>query len=99
MNFIKKVLFIVLILVLVPALVAGASVLFPYQGGTGIGSVTSGDVGKFLAVSSTNPFAYKLVTVSGGGSTTSTLQDVTTNGNTTTNQIQFAGGTSLFKDF
>ena len=94
MNFIKKVLFIVLILVLVPALVAGASVLFPYQGGTGIGSVTSGDVGKFLAVSSTNPFAYKLVTVSGGGSTTSTLQDVTTNGNTTTNQIQFAGGTS-----
>ena len=47
-----------------------------------------------MAVSSTNPFTYKLVTVSGGGSTTSTLQDVTTNGNTTTNAIQFAGGTS-----
>jgi len=94
MNFFKKVLFTILVVGLIPALVAGASVLFPYQGGTGIGSVTAGDVGKFLAVSSTNPFTYKLVTVSGGGSTTSTLQDVTTNGNTTTNAIQFAGGTS-----
>ena len=30
----------------------------------------------------------------GGGSTTSTLQDITTNGNNTTTSIQFAGGTS-----
>jgi len=50
----------------------GATVLRAPQGGTGISSATTSDIGKALVVSSTNPFQYKLDTVasSGGGSTT-----------------------------
>jgi len=44
-----------------------ATILFPYQGGTGIGSATISDVGKFLKVSDDNPFTYILDSVAGGG--------------------------------
>lgn len=47
--------------------VYGAGVYLPVQGGTGISSVTAGDVGKFLMVSDDSPFTYTLTTASGGG--------------------------------
>jgi hypothetical protein len=43
----------------------GAGVFQAYQGGTGIGSATSSDVGKFLMISSSSPFKFGL---SAGGS-------------------------------
>lgn len=43
-----------------------ASVLFPYQGGTGVGTATAGDVGKYLKVSDDSPFTYSFDTPAGG---------------------------------
>lgn len=48
----------------------GATILFPHQGGTGIGTATAGDVGKVLIVSDDSPFTYTLQTVSGTGDIT-----------------------------
>src|SRR3990167_8027304 len=48
----------------------GASIIFPYQGGSGIGSATAGDVGKVLKVSDAYHFTYILHaanTGAGGG--------------------------------
>ena len=47
----------------------GASVLFPYQGGTGIGSATAGDVGKYIKVSDDSPFTYTFDSPAGGSGT------------------------------
>lgn len=44
----------------------GASVLFPYQGGTGLGTAGAGDVGKYLKVSGNSPFTYSFDTPAGG---------------------------------
>lgn len=52
---------------------AAATVLFPSGGGTGIGSVTSGDLNKCLKVSNNSPFTYTLGTCSGGGGGASPL--------------------------
>ena len=43
------------------------STLLPQQGGTGIGTATSGDVGKVLTVSNNAPFTYTLSSPTGGG--------------------------------
>lgn len=54
----------------------GLSTLKPIQGGTGISSATTSDVGKALVVSDDSPFTYSLQTVSGtssGGGSTTTL--------------------------
>ncbi|MCL4400047.1 hypothetical protein M1506_02095 [Patescibacteria group bacterium] len=45
--------------------VFGSTVLFPSEGGTGIRSATTSDVGKALIVSSINPFSYYFGTVGG----------------------------------
>jgi len=47
-------------------MILGASVLYPYQGGTGKGSVVVGDVGKYLKVSDDSPFTYSFDTPAGG---------------------------------
>lgn len=50
-----------------PEIVLGQlSILRPAQGGTGIGSATAGDVGKFLKLSDDSPMTYVLDTVSTG---------------------------------
>ena len=45
---------------------ADVRVLIPSQGGTGQGSATAGDVGKYLKVSGNSPFAYSFDTPTGG---------------------------------
>lgn len=52
----------------VPQNILGATVLFPRGGGTGQGSATAGDVGKYLKVSDDSPFTYAFDTPAGGGS-------------------------------
>lgn len=47
--------------------VLGASISLPVQGGTGIGSATTFDIGSVLTVSSSNPFQYKFVATSSLG--------------------------------
>jgi hypothetical protein len=44
----------------------GATILFPYQGGTGLGSATAGQVGTCLKVSDDSPFTYELGTCGSG---------------------------------
>jgi len=48
------------------AVVQGATILFPYQGGTGLNSATAGDVGDCLTVSDDAPFTYTLGTCGAG---------------------------------
>jgi len=48
------------------AITYGATILFPYQGGTGLGSATAGDVGKYLKVSDDSPFTYTFDTPTAG---------------------------------
>ncbi|MBP9771458.1 MAG: hypothetical protein KBD16_00825 [Candidatus Pacebacteria bacterium] len=51
---------------------AAPSIFRPSQGGTGLGSATAGDVGKFLSVSDDSPFTYTFSDpASGSFSTTS----------------------------
>lgn len=47
---------------------AAVRVFTPSQGGTGIGSATASDVGKFLQVSDDSPFTYIFATGGGGSS-------------------------------
>ena len=67
----KKLLYILIIIaglfLLQFALVQGATTLFPYQGGTGIGTVGVGDVGKCLIVSDNVPFTYTVGECGTGG--------------------------------
>lgn len=63
----KKILLLVLAGFFVTTTVYGASVLQGYQGGTGIGSATAGDVSKCLIVSDDSPFTYTLGTCGTGG--------------------------------
>lgn len=44
----------------------GATVLFPYQGGTGVGSTGAGNVNKCLSVSSVSPLTYTFSACSAG---------------------------------
>ncbi len=70
-NFLKGLSVGLFSLILVSGVVyAAPNVTQPQQGGTGIGTVTTSDIGKVLAVSSTNPFQYKLVTSTGSGTST-----------------------------
>lgn len=57
-------------------------VLMPQQGGTGIGSASSGDIGKTLTVSNNNPFTYTLSASSATtcSSSTDCIQVQDTNG-------------------
>lgn len=55
-----------------PSQNVGLAVLTAPQGGTGIGTVTAGDVGKVLTVSNNSPFTYNLTTPSGGSGSAST---------------------------
>ena len=57
----------------------GATILQPYQGGTGFSTTTAGNVGNFLQVQSVNPLTYTFAAggdggVSGGAATT-TIND------------------------
>ncbi len=56
------------------------SCLSGQQGGTGICSATTTDIGKVLTVSTSSPFGFNLTTVSGGGASTRT---------STTNYLSF----------
>lgn len=47
----------------------GATILFPQGGGTGIGSATAGDVGKFLALTDDSPLTYALQSAAAGSQT------------------------------
>ena len=47
----------------------GASLIYPYMGGTGQGTVAAGDVGKYLKVSGNSPFTYSFDTPAGGSGT------------------------------
>lgn len=65
---------------------AGASVLKGYQGGTGLGTATAGNVNQCLKVSDDDPFTYTLGTCGsgGGGGTSWELREGTTDlGNVT----------------
>lgn len=63
----KKYLKIVLLAFILSPLMAYALIpLSPNQGGTGIGTATVGDVGKFLKLSDDSPMTYILDTVSAG---------------------------------
>lgn len=57
----------------------GATVLFPPSGGTGIGSVTTTDIGKIIMVSSSNPFTYKLGSLTDGSLFVDNLSALTPN--------------------
>ena len=60
-----------LALVSVVGIAKAATILGGFQGGTGIGTATSTDVGKVLTVASSSPFlTYTFSTPSAGGSTT-----------------------------
>ena len=75
-------------------MVKSATVLFPYQGGTGISTSSSSTVGYFLQISTTSPYLGYTFAPAVSSFTTPTLQQVTDAGATTLNKIQFAGGTS-----
>lgn len=66
----------------------GATILFPYQGGTGIGSATAGDVGDCLTVSDDSPFTYTLGTCGSGGGGSGT-GNVATSTTETTGYVPF----------
>lgn len=51
---------------LLASYVMSATVLFPYQGGTGIGTATGADINKCLKVSNNSPFTYTLGDCVGG---------------------------------
>src|SRR3990167_2858337 len=59
-NKLKKLLFtsILVFSLLATSISSAQTILFPARGGTGIGSATAGDVGKFLKVSDDLPFTY-----------------------------------------
>ena len=63
-NKLKKLLFtsILVFSLLAPSISSAQTILFPARGGTGIGSATAGDVGKFLKVSDDLPFTYTFAT-------------------------------------
>ena len=73
---------------------AGASVFFGYQGGTGIGSATAGQVGNCLSVSDDSPFTYTLGSCGSGGG--GTQIEVSTsdnpNGGTKVSSLSFEPG-------
>lgn len=64
-------------------------VLTPPQGGTGIGSVTAGDIGKCLKVLLNSPFTFELETCGTGGGGGGSPTYIQTNGAT-----QNSGGTT-----
>ena len=80
MKYIKYCLWVIAIILLVflsfTVQSDAQTIAFPSKGGTGIGSATAGDVGKFLKVSDDSPFTYILDTA--GGSFDSTTVDSTT---------------------
>lgn len=96
MNIKKRILYIIFSVIVGIILSAGfvkaATTLFGYQGGTGFSTSTTSTVGYFLQISSTSP--YLTYTFASALTATPTLQQVTNAGAVTTNQIQFAGGTS-----
>ena len=105
----KKIIFILLILLglilLSTKSAVALSIFTPSQGGTGIGSATSGDIGNCLKVSNNSPFTYTLGTCgSGGGSSFGQTFELFTNifsqsalTSTTTQNIHISGtGTSTF---
>lgn len=59
----KLIVSIAILAVMIPASSYALIALTPVQGGTGISSVTAGDVGKFLKVTNNSPFTYALATV------------------------------------
>lgn len=84
---------------LIAGSVSALSYLPANQGGTGINSATTTDIGKVLSVSSSNPFTYKFITPSSGSGSgtvgTSTINYVTfyngTNSVTGTPNLQVTG--------
>jgi hypothetical protein len=55
----KKIIYtVVLGILFFSSTVYGATILFPNQGGTGKGTATAGDVGKYLKVSNNSPLTY-----------------------------------------
>ena len=67
----KKVIYLIVGLLFISALSVGAVTVYQgWQGGTGIGTATTTDVGKYLRVSSSSPWlTYEFATVSGGTAT------------------------------
>ncbi len=61
-----------------------ATVLFPFGGGTGIGSATVGDVGDCLKVTDNSPFTYELGSCGSGGTDTFTSVVASSGGDYTT---------------
>lgn len=93
----KKILWAILLLAALSAGVVSAAPTTSFLRNTLPELTNTYDLGSLTKV--WNKLYVKDLTISGtctgcGGGSTSTLQDITTNGNTTTNQIQFAGGTS-----
>lgn len=64
----KKLIFAVTLMMLCWIPVYGQLDIFqPHQGGTGIGSVTAGDIGLCLKVLTNSPFSYQLASCGSGG--------------------------------
>ena len=64
---------IILSLISYSYIAEGATILFPFQGGTGKGTATAGDVGKFIQISDDSPLTYSFTEVTSpsiGGSIT-----------------------------
>lgn len=62
----KKIIF-TFITLLFASTTYSATTLFPYQGGTGIGTATAGDIGNCIKVLDDSPFSYELGTCGSGG--------------------------------
>lgn len=78
---------------LIPLVVKGATVLFPPQGGTGIGSALPGDVGNCLKLSDDSPFTWTIGTcgTGGGGSIPDHMTSKWATSTINTNAIHTAG--------
>lgn len=88
----KKIIPIITLLLLIPSIAYGATVAFPFQGGTGIGSATAGDIGKCLKVSNNSPFTYSFESCAGSVATT-TWEDINAS---STIQIYFDRANTAF---
>lgn len=99
----KKIIYLIIGLLICTPAYAQVRVFTPSQGGTGISSVTAGDIGYCLKVLSATPFAYELGSCgsggggSGGGSWSTTTSSVTgrlINYPNNTTDIVVIGGTA-----
>ena len=73
MKYTKYIIGVLIGVLILSSVSASASTLQGYQGGTGISTATSSDVGKVLTVSSSTPYLTYTLSVATGGFTTSTL--------------------------